>query len=46
VKYRPIKNAAIFLKTYDNEGRSHTREGGQMKEVKKVNMVDVLTIQE
>jgi hypothetical protein len=46
VKYRPIKNAAIFLKTYDNEGRSHTREGGQKKKIKKVNMVDILLIQE
>jgi hypothetical protein len=30
----------------EKQGRSHMREGGLKKEVKKVNMVDVLPIQE
>jgi hypothetical protein len=37
---------AILWKTGHAEGRALTGEGGWRKEVKKVNMVDVLSIQE
>jgi hypothetical protein len=37
---------ATLWKTGYTKGRSLTREGGQKKEVKKVNMGDVLSIQE
>jgi hypothetical protein len=44
---RPKANISNFMKnrSFDN-GRSHMREGELKKEVKKVNMVDVLSIQE
>jgi hypothetical protein len=35
-----------YYETGHTKGRSLTREGGQKKEVKKVNMADVLFIQE
>jgi hypothetical protein len=46
VEYRPNTNAAILWKTGHTNGRSHMREAGWKKDVKKVNMVDVLSIQE
>jgi hypothetical protein len=45
VEYRPNTNISN-IKTGHTKGRSHMREGGQKKEVKKVNIVDVLPIQE
>jgi hypothetical protein len=38
--------AAILWKTGHAKGKSHTRGGGEKKEVKKMNMVDVLSMQE
>jgi hypothetical protein len=46
VEYRPNTNIAILRKTGHTNGRSLTGEGGWKKEVKKVNMVDVLPVQE
>jgi hypothetical protein len=37
---------SYVMKTGHTQGTSHTREGGSKKEAKKVNMVDVLSIQE
>jgi hypothetical protein len=36
----------IQIKTMCVKGRSHTRDGGEKKEVKKVNIVDALPIKE
>jgi hypothetical protein len=41
----PIQIQAILWKTGHTKGRSLTGEGGQKKEVKKMNMVEVLPIQ-
>jgi hypothetical protein len=41
-----IKTLAILQKTGHTNGRSLMREGQPKKEVKKMNMVDVLPIQE
>jgi hypothetical protein len=46
VEFRPNTNTAILWKTGHAKRRSHTREGRWTQEVKKVNMVDELSIQE
>jgi hypothetical protein len=46
VEYRPKPNIAILQKTGHDKGKSHMRGGWKKKEVKKVNMVDVLSIQQ
>jgi hypothetical protein len=44
VEYGPNMNTAILCKTGHTKGLSPVREGWQKKEVKKVNIVDVLAI--
>jgi hypothetical protein len=46
MEYRPDINTAILRETGQTEGRSHVRGVVLKKEVKKVNVVDVLSIQE
>jgi hypothetical protein len=46
VEYRPHTNAAILQSTGHTNRRSHTRGGGVKKEAKKINIVDILSIQE
>jgi hypothetical protein len=46
VECRPNANTVILWKTGHGNGKLHIRGGGEMKEVKKVNMVDVLSMQE
>jgi hypothetical protein len=46
VEYRPNTNTAILRKTGHAKGRSLTEDGRWKKEVKRVNMVDVLSAQE
>jgi hypothetical protein len=41
-----IQIQVMLWKTGHAKGRSHTKEGGEKNEVKEVNMVDVLPIQE
>jgi hypothetical protein len=46
VEYRPNTNIEILYKTGHPKGRPHSREGGEKKEIKKVNMSNALSIQE
>jgi hypothetical protein len=46
VEYRPNTNAAILWKTGHTKGRSCTGGVGLKKETKKLNMVDILSVQE
>jgi hypothetical protein len=44
-EYRPNTNIEILYKTCQSTKRSHIREEGYKKEIRKVNMVDALLIQ-
>jgi hypothetical protein len=46
VEYRPNTNTAILWRTCHAKGRSHIREGGYKKEINKINIIDVFSIQE
>jgi hypothetical protein len=46
VEYRPKTNASNIMKTGHTKGRSPMREEQQKKEVKKMNMVDILFLPE
>jgi hypothetical protein len=46
VEYRTDTNAEILWNTGYTKGRSCTGGAGHMKEIKNLNMVDILSIQE